>query len=271
MCSSDLEEDSGGGDDDDDDDIPTLVSPAIRRQPQGSPFLVVFKLVAGLTLAGFVAGVVSYVLARWDLYGLFEFVLDRQNIQFKVFIGLFAVAAIVVLPNVLTWREFAVAFQVQGAAGPRRRPAPRKRPSQNRSRGADAGERRGRGAPDADSRESGNLPPDRPNAPAQPAAPEPPPPEGPDVAEAKRNIMTFFARCVEFLMKSSSQFLKGGKLSTYNHFGCDLFLAGAAEAYAERQQLPDKTKEIMAAVIRAAGRANDRASQFADKHENYLL
>jgi adenylate cyclase len=60
-------------------------------------------------------------------------------------------------------------------------------------------------------------------------------------------------------------------LSTYNHFGCDLFLAGAAEAYAERQQLPDKTKEIMAAVIRAAGRANDRASQFADKHENYLL
>jgi hypothetical protein len=94
---------------------------------------------------------------------------------------------------------------------------------------------------------------------------------GPEITEAKKSIITFFARCIDFLMKSSSQFIKGGKLSTYNQFGCDLFLAGAAEAYAEGKAMPDRNKEIMAAVIRAAGRGNDRAAQFADKHENYLL
>ncbi len=265
-------DDDEGGADEDDEDIPTLVSPAIRQQPQGSPFLVVFKLVAALTVAGFVAGVISYVLARWELYGLFEFVLDRQNIQFKVFVGLFAVASLVVLPNMLTWREFAVAFQVQGS-GPKRRPAQqRRRPQHSRARNADDDRGPSRGGQRESSANDGpNVPPDRPADGQQPAAPEPPPPEGPEVAEAKKSIMMFFARCVDFLMKSSSQFLKGGKLSTYNHFGCDLFLAGASEAYAERTQMPDKTKEIMAAVIRAAGRANDRASQFADKHENYLL
>ena len=265
-------DDDEGGADEDDEDIPTLVSPAIRQQPQGSPFLVVFKLVAALTVAGFVAGVISYVLARWELYGLFEFVLDRQNIQFKVFVGLFAVASLVVLPNMLTWREFAVAFQLQGS-GPKRRPAQqRRRPQQSRARNADDDRHPSRGGQRESSANDGpNVPPDRPADGQQPAAPEPPPPEGPEVAEAKKSIMMFFARCVDFLMKSSSQFLKGGKLSTYNHFGCDLFLAGASEAYAERTQMPDKTKEIMAAVIRAAGRPNDRASQFADKHENYLL
>lgn len=45
--------------DDEEDDIPTLVSPAIRPAQQGSPVLVVFKLVTALTLAGFVAGVIS--------------------------------------------------------------------------------------------------------------------------------------------------------------------------------------------------------------------
>ena len=45
----------------------------------------------------------------------------------------------------------------------------------------------------------------------------------------------------------------------------------ALEAYAERKTMPEKNREIMAAVIRAAGRGNDRASQFAEKHENYLL
>lgn len=209
------------------------------------------------------------MLALWDLYGLFEFVLDRQNIQFKVFIGLFAVASLVVVPNILTWREFAVAFQVQGS-GPKRRQAPqRRRPQQGRASAASGDNRRPPGAAAANA--GSDAPPDRPPDAPQQAAPEPPPPETAEVAEARKSIMTFFVRCVDFLMKSSSQFLKGGKLSAYNSFGCDLFLAGASEAYAERRQMPDKTKDIMAAVIRSAGRANDRASQFADKHENYLL
>ena len=262
----------GGADDDDDDEIPTLVSPALNRPSQGAPFLVVFKLVAALTVAGFVAGLISYVLARFDLYGLFEIVLDRQGIQFKVFIGLFVVATVVMLPNMLTWREFATAFQVGGTGGPKRRPPPRPRP-QTRTRSADGGgdaDRRGKASRDAGGEQGAGGPHDRTDAPAPPPPPEAIA-EGPDVVEAKKLIMTFFTRCVDFLMKSSSQFLKGGKLSTYNHFGCDLFLAGAAEAYAERKAMTEKSKEIMAAVIRAAGRQNDRAAQFADKHENYLL
>ena len=51
--------------------------------------------------------------------------------------------------------------------------------------------------------------------------------------EAKKSVMTFFALCLEFLKQSGSKYLKGGKFSSVNHFGSDLYLAGAAEAYVE--------------------------------------
>ncbi len=260
-------------DDDGDDDVPVLVQRGTKPQGATAPFLVVFKLLAAGLSALFVAGLTSYAFAYFDLYGIFTFILDREGIQTKVFVGLFIASLLLILPNMLSWREFSQAFQVQGG-GPRR-PAgrttrPAAKPKSLAREARDEREARKEGATD---KQSGKR-----EAPAESAQSKnpPPPPElegdsGPEITEAKKSIITFFARCVDFLMKSSSQFLKGGKLSTFNQFGCDLFLAGAAEAYAERKSMPDRNKEIMAAVIRAAGRGNDRAAQFADKHENYLL
>ena len=79
----------------------------------------------GVTTAGVTVGVAALLMLK----GL--------PILLALFVGLFAVATLVVLPNMLTWREFAVAFQVQGASGPRRRPAPRKRPQQSRRSATD--------------------------------------------------------------------------------------------------------------------------------------
>jgi adenylate cyclase len=259
-----------------DEDIPQLVQRGVKPPVAGAPFLVVFKLLAAGVLALFVAGLISYGLAYFDLYGIFTIILDREGIQTKVFVGLFIVAVLLILPNVLSWREFSQAFQVAGAGGPRRpaqRPAQRSAPKSKAAAAKTGREEREARADSSKDKESAKKDA-TPNT-AQPKGP-PPPPElesdgGPEITEAKKSIITFFARCVDFLMKTSSQFVKGGKLSTFNQFGCDLFLAGAAEAYAERKEMAGRNKEIMAAVIRAAGRGNDRAAQFADKHENYLL
>ena len=266
-------DDDAKADDDADDDVPVLVQRGAKPQSSTAPFLVVFKLLAVGIAALFVAGLVSYGLAYFDLYGIFTFILDREGIQTRVFVGLFIASLLLILPNMLSWREFSQAFQVAGGAP--RRPAGRvSRPAaKTKSLAREAREEREARKENGKEKESGKR-----DAPAESAQSKgsPPPPEleadgGPEITEAKKSIITFFANCVNFLMKSSSQFLKGGKLSTFNQFGCDLFLAGAAEAYAERKAMPDRNKEIMAAVIRAAGRGNDRAAQFADKHENYLL
>lgn len=109
-------------DDDEDDDVPALVSAGMRT---ATPYLVVFKLVTALVVAGFVAGGLSWVLASLNLYGMFTFVLPRQGIEAKVFAGLFVLALLVVLPNMVTWREFAAAFSVAPPGGPRRRTSPK--------------------------------------------------------------------------------------------------------------------------------------------------
>lgn len=268
------ESDADGADDE--DEMPVLVQRGARPPSTVAPFLVVFKLLAAGVAALFVSGVVSYGLAYFDLYGIFTFILDREGIQTKVFIGLFIVALLLILPNMLSWQEFAKAFQVAGGGGPRRlvqRPPQRPSAKKQSEKGSAQDERKGDGARNGKDQAAEKK--DAADAAAE-AKGEPTPPEletdaGPEIVEAKKSIITFFARCVDFLMKTSSQFLKGGKLSTYNQFGCDLFLAGAAEAYAERKEMGGRNKEIMAAVIRAAGRGSDRAAQFADKHENYLL
>lgn len=265
-------------DDEEEDDtaseeMPVLVQRGQKPQSSAGAFLVVFKLVAALTVAGFVAGTITYMIGYFDLYGIFLFVLNRQGIEMKLFGTFFAVGALLIIPNVISWREFSTAFQVQGAGRPQQRRAAARPASRagSRASASSAKERGASGAAkDANKAQAGADQPKRDEASA-PKGPEPEPDTSPDVTEAKKSIITFFARCVDFLMKTSSQFIKGGKLSAYNQFGCDLFLAGAAEAYAERRAMPEKNKDIMAAVIRAAGRGNDRASQFADKHENYLL
>ncbi|MSP21222.1 MAG: adenylate/guanylate cyclase domain-containing protein [Alphaproteobacteria bacterium] len=255
------DDDAGGADD---NDVPVLVQRGAKPPSAAGAFVVVFKMVAALTVAGFAAGIVTYAIGHFELYGIFLFVLECQGIEAKLFTGFFVISALLVLPNMLTWREFSTAFQVQGAGGPRprRQPTRSSRPSrlapkqrEERARADAAGDKQdGKGQSGGPSRKDDTTPA-----------------KAPEVIEAKKLIIKFFAQCVDFLMKTSSQFLKGGKLSTFNQFGCDLFLAGAAEAYAERKSIPEKNREIMAAVIRAAGRGNDRASQFADKHENYLL
>ncbi len=255
------------------DDVPVLVQRGQKPQSSAGAFLVVFKLVAAFTLAGFVSGVITYAIGYFELYGIFLFVLERQGIEMKLFGTFFAVGSLLIIPNVISWREFSAAFQVQGGGRPQQRRSPARAPARGgaRSSAASARERAGGSAAAKEADKAQQTSPTKRDEANAPKAPEAEPDASPDVVEAKKSIITFFARCVDFLMKTSSQFIKGGKLSAYNQFGCDLFLAGAAEAYAERKTMPEKNREIMAAVIRAAGRGNDRASQFAEKHENYLL
>ena len=265
---------SGGGRNDDFDEEPVLV---MRNQPTGTPFLVVFKISTAVALSVTVAGMASWGLGQVNGYALFIMLMGERNILTKVFGLLFFMTLLVALPNMVSWKEFSTAFSVTGG-GPKRPQGRRQGGSRAQGRDGRPGGKDARGknaesntkgnsksGSDGNGRQDGGSPePEKP-----PATPEPT--FGPEVEDGKKSVMTFFSRCIDFLMKTSSSFMKGGKFSSYNHFGCDLFLAGAAEAYAESRGMADKKLDVMASVVAATGRPWDRAKQFAEKHDGYLL
>ena len=277
--------DDRGVPDEDDDEMPDLVvGPA---QPRGSSSAVVSKLVMAFILAGVVAGGISFLLGRVGGYGLFESLLGPQGLAGKVFGILFFVTLLVIVAKTIRWREFSAAFSAAPSGDQRRRPAAR-------SRARTAGRRRAEERPPRDSRQgeggggtgaagdgaAATAPQEGAEAGgvagaslAEAEAPAPAPELGPEGEEAKKSVMTFFALCLEFLGKTDSKFLKRGKLSSsYNHFGADLFLAGAAEAYGELKGMADASmSEVMAACVESAGRDRNRASEFAKKYEGYLM
>ena len=275
---------AGGADDDaadGDDEIPDLVSGP--KKAAASQALVITKLVGAIAAAAVVAGGVSWFLGLVGGYGVFETFLGRSGLPIKVFGILFFVTLLVALPNMVRWREFAQAFSVGGGT---RAPRPRRKATRTAAtrvagdgeQSADEKEREqrrrerdgqhdeqtaraesaGQGAGgDADDSDDGDE--------------APPPSDSPALAAATKSVMTFFARCLEFLANTKSKFLSSGKLSTYDHFGTDLFLAGAAEAYSEKNGTPDQMAAIVAACVQATGRSGDKATEFAGKYEGYLM
>lgn len=273
---------AGGADDDaadGDDDIPDLVSGP--KKAAASQALVVTKLVGAIAAAAVVAGGVSWFLGVVGGYGVFETFLGRSGLPIKVFGILFFLTLFVVLPNLVRWSEFAQAFSVGG--GPR---APRPRRQATRTEATRGTEDAGQ-SDDEQEREERRRQrdgeDDEQTARAEPAGPggdagesedgdeAPPPVDAPALEAAKKSVMTFFARCLEFLSNTKSKFLSSGKLSTYDHFGTDLFLAGAAEAYSEKNGTPNEMAAIVAACVQATGRSGDKATEFAGKYEGYLM
>ena len=83
--------------------------------------------------------------------------------------------------------------------------------------------------------------------------------------------MSFMGLSMEFITDNNPELVKGGKLSAFNQFGTDLFLAGAAEAYSESHGIKDDMPKVIKTCVEAMGRSSDRAGQFSDKYDSYLL
>ena len=110
-----------------DDEMPAHMSysePAGGGSATGT--MAVMKISVGIVMAGFVAVVVSWLLGRIGGYSMFEAVLGPEKLSVKVFGIVFALAALVIVPNTVRWKELSRAFSAAPAGGaPRHRPPPR--------------------------------------------------------------------------------------------------------------------------------------------------
>ena len=239
------------------------------------------KIVAALVIAGGVAGGISFVMGQFGGYGIFGSVLGSQGLPIKVFGLIFLVVLLVALPNLVGWSEMTSTFSVTPPQSAGRRPQQRRRVQKQSApetyskpkakpkatkdgEAAEAGTANGAAGQDEAAAESESEPEPEPE-------PEPEQPASEEVVEAQKSVMSFMGLSMEFITDNNPELVKGGKLSAFNQFGTDLFLAGAAEAYSESHGIKDDMPKVIKTCVEAMGRSSDRAGQFSDKYDSYLL
>ena len=260
-----------------DDEIPDIPEPA----SSAGATLVVMKIVAALVIAGGVAGGISFVMGQFGGYGIFGSVLGSQGLPIKVFGIIFLVVLLIALPNLVGWSEMTSAFSVTPPQSAGRRPQQRRRVQKQSApetyskpkakpkatkdgEAAEAGTANGAAGQDEAAAESESEPEPEPE-------PEPEQPASEEVVEAQKSVMSFMGLSMEFITDNNPELVKGGKLSAFNQFRTDLFLAGAAEAYSESHGIKDDMPKVIKTCVEAMGRSSDRAGQFSDKYDSYLL
>jgi adenylate cyclase len=244
---------------------------------------VVFKIIGALIIAGGVAGGISFVMGQFGGYGIFGSVLGNQGLPLKVFAIIFLVVLMIALPNMVGWGEMMKAFSTAPPKSAPRRPQPQRRrpPTQDKpetySKPKPTAKSGGNdeAATDQPGQSVGQAGPEADHEPEPQPEPEPEPePEEPlseEVVEAQKSVMSFMGLSMEFITDNNAELVKGGKLSAFNQFGTDLFLAGAAEAYSETHGIKDDMPKVIKTCVEGMGRTADRAGQFSDKYDSYLL
>ena len=254
------------------DDIPDIPEPP----PSADPTLVVFKIVGALIIAGGIASGISFVMGQFGGYGVFSSVLGNQGLPLKVFTIIFLVVLMIALPNMVGWSEMTKAFSTAPPQSAGRRPQQqhRRAPKPDTPETYSKPEPKAKGEHGADG-ENDQGTDEAAQDPEEEPGPEPEPePEEPlseEVVEAQKSVMSFMGLSMEFITSNNPELVKGGKLSAINQFGTDLFLAGAAEAYSENHGLKDDTLKVIKTCVEAMGRSSDRAEQFSDHYDSYLL
>jgi adenylate cyclase len=240
--------------------------------------LVVFKIVGALIIAGGAAGGISFVMGQFGGYGIFGSVLGNQGLPLKVFAIIFLVVLMIALPNMVGWNEMTKAFSTapQQSAGrrPQQRPrAPKPDTPETYSKPKPTAKSKagGENGADGEANQATNGAAAQNQEPEDEPEPEPEEPLSEEVVEAQKSVMSFMGLSMEFITGNNPELVKGGKLSAFNQFGTDLFLAGAAEAYSESHGIKNDMPQVIKTCVEAMGRTADRAGQFSAKYDSYLL
>ena len=257
-------------------DIPDIPEPP---SSEGAT-LVVLKIVGALIIAGGVAGGISFVMGQFGGYGIVSNVLGNQGLPLKFFAIIFLVVLMIALPNMVSWSEMTKAFVTAPQQSAGRRPQQqRRRDSKSdtpetyskpkpKAKSKAKGENGAAGENDQETDEAAQDPEDEPGPEPEP---EPEEPLSGEVVKAQKSVMSFMGLSMAFIADNNPELVKGGKLSAFNQFGTDLFLAGAAEAYSENHGLKDDMPKVIKTCVEAMGRSADRAGQFSDKYDSYFL
>jgi len=246
------------------DDIPDIPEPP----SSAAATLVVFKIVGALIIAGCTAGVISFVMGQFGGYGIFGSALGIQGLPLKVFAIIFLVVLMIALPNMVGWREMTTAFSTAPTQSAGRR-APKQDMPETYSEPKPNSKSQAGGENGADEPDQNDAQPDA-EAHQEPET-EPEEPLSEEVVEAQKSVMSFMGLSMEFITANNEELVKGGKLSAFNQFGTDLFLAGAAEAYSETHGIKNDMPKVIKTCVEGMGRTADLAGQFSGKYDSYLL
>jgi len=254
---------------------PEPAGPAIQR----NAFALPIKL---FTVAFIALGVGWGVWASVNHFGgtpILADLLGQANLPAKT-MGLgFIIALFILLPTTISGADIAAAFRAApaGQSAPQpagRAPARAARPkARQQAKKGDGKEKDGDAASDdADASENGAEPEPEEKVEAPEEEEEAlDPATGDKVSKARVTLVSFFERCMAFVMASDPEMSKG-RVDAVTSFGCQLFFAGAAEVISNSQRINlEHLGRVLEPVAVALGQDKSRAKQFADKYESYLL
>ena len=255
------------------DEMPMPAMP-VYLGPQRSPFALPVKI---FTVAFVALGVGWGVWASISHFGgdatLAE-LLGQGNLAAKTMGIGFVIALVILLPTSITGADIAAAFR---SAPQESLPSP-PRPRQARKKSRAAKSMAAEGNEDPAATDSSSAPAEEAKEEEKEEGDEKTPEEEPvdaavsgQVAEARVSLVKFFERCMAYIMAADPS-MKAGSVDAVTSFGCQLFFAGAAEIVATNKQVNMKhLGKILEPVAVALGQKKERAQQFADKYESYLL
>ena len=92
------------------------------------------------------------------------------------------------------------------------------------------------------------------------------------VAQATIIIMNFFTDAVGYLHEHNYPRLLGGQFSDFDRFGCYLFLVGACDCLAEKNNVGESIKaRIIEKSLALITNEPERSRKFAGEYKNYLM
>ena len=257
---------------------PEPAGPIIQR----NAFALPIKL---FTVAFIALGVGWGVWASVNHFGgtpILADLLGQANLPAKT-MGLgFVISLFILLPATISGADIAAAFRAApaGQSAPQpagRAPARAARPKAQQQAKKGEGKKKDKvddaaDADDADAPEKSAEPeaaekaeePEEEDEPLDPAT-------GDKVAQARIALVGFFERCMAFVMASDPEMSKG-RVDAVTSFGCQLFFAGAAEVISNGHRINlEHLGRVLEPVAVALGQDKNRARQFAEKYESYLL
>jgi len=253
-------------------DAPPL--PAIDDTLHRSAFALPIKLFVVAFIALGVGWAVWSSISHYGGTSTLAGLLGQANLAAKTMGIGFVIALVILLPTTISGKDIAAAFRAAPARGAphpaQRRPAAQKtrRREEEADDAADATPSGDEEAAAAD----GSAPDEKDEKPEEEEEDELlPSGVGDKIDGARVNLVQFFERCMAFVMASDPD-MKAGRVDAVTSFGCQLFFAGAAEILAGSEHIDTKyLGRVLEPVTTALGLDKNRAKQFSDKYESYLL
>lgn len=259
--------DAATGDDGDEDAAPAAPQP-VDYGPQRGAFALPIKIFAVAFVALGVGWAIWASISHFGGEATLVELLGQSNLAAKTMGIGFVITLVILLPTSISGADIAAAFRSAPSQSPplpqrqrqaQKKPGVKKSPAEKEKEQA-ASDSSPDPAEDDKEKNEDETPEEEPDT-AVPA----------QVAEARVSLVKFFERCMAYIMASDPS-MKAGSVDAVTSFGCQLFFAGAAEIVATNKRINMKhLGNILEPVAVALGQKKERAQQFADKYESYLL